>query len=489
MKKVYLDKLKRNKNGGIDWKDSVGLVVPFQYDDIKGEIKIISYNSKTQYLKIEYDGKVYKKHTNTLVNCTLGEILNKINKKYKYNIGDIVNGLVIIDQTRNVSKNGCTKRGYTVKCLTDGYINKNVSEYTLKAGVGCPVCDNKIVVSGINDVATTRPDLVKYFKNISDAKLYTKGSDKVVKFSCPICGFEKSMKVNDLSNQGFGCSMCSDGVSYPNKFVQYFLFCIGADFVVEKKFRWSNNRRYDIYIPSLNCIIENNGKQHYDLAFGDTIDGARKVKDEQINDKLKRDLALSNGIKHYVVLDCRKSRLDWIKNSIMNSELPNLLNFKEEDIDWKKCGECAANNILKEVCETFNKGNKTIQDIADEFKIHYSTARGYLKTGKRLGICDYDGKYNQIKIKYDEEEHTISEWCDILGLKYVTVQKRYRKGLTPKECLSNNDLGNTIIEEHNGIKLSLKGWAKSINVPYSTFLRVYHRNNDDINETLNVFKN
>ena len=50
-------------------------------------------------------------------------------------------------------------------------------------------------------------------------------------------------------------------------------------------FEWSENKRYDVYIPYLNCIVENHGEQHYNNSFK-SLNG-RTLEEEQKNDKYK----------------------------------------------------------------------------------------------------------------------------------------------------------------------------------------------------------
>ena len=94
-----------------------------------------------------------------------------------------------------------------VRCIIDGY-TWNASPRNLLRGRKCAVCTNHKVVSGINDIATTRPDLVKYFKNKYESQKYTSGSDKVVDVVCPECGFEDKIRIGNLSRFGFACNGC-----------------------------------------------------------------------------------------------------------------------------------------------------------------------------------------------------------------------------------------------------------------------------------------
>ena len=106
-----------------------------------------------------------------------------------------------------------------VKCVIDGY-QWYADPRKLMRGCKCPVCTNRIVMIGVNDIATMRPDLVKYFKNKDDAFKYTCGSGKFVDVVCTECGHEDNVKVCDLSRYGFSCSGCYE-IKYGRKRVPY----------------------------------------------------------------------------------------------------------------------------------------------------------------------------------------------------------------------------------------------------------------------------
>ena len=313
----------------------------------------------------------------------------KNGNKYLHNIGDIVNGLEILSYTRHGKKN---EKAYFTRCIKDGYENpKPITESHLKRGDSCSVCSNQVIVKGINDLHTTANWMCQYIVNEEDWYRYAKQSNKKVTVKCPHCGQEKYMIICNLYNRGFSCS-CGDGNSYPNKFVVALLNQLNIDYEVEKTFSWSENRRYDIYIPSLNCIIENHGEQHYI-----TSRRGRSLQEEQTNDLMKEILAKGNGVRYYIELDCRESSLEWIKDSVMQSDLPKLLGFKEDDVNWNKCEEFALSNLVKQVCDYRRETNKTANEIAKEFKLGLSTVILYLKRGVKLGWCEYDAKKEQLK--------------------------------------------------------------------------------------------
>ena len=314
----------------------------------------------------------------------------KYNKDYFYKVGDIVNGLEILSQARWGERN---LKAYMTRCINDGYRSpKPIREDHLKRGVGCSLCRNQMVVRGINDLYTTANWMCKYIVREEYWYTHTKSSNKKVLVRCSNCNREKYIIVNNLYNQGFSCD-CSDGNSYPNKFVYALLNQLNIEYETEKTFDWSEGKRYDIYIPSLRCIIENHGKQHYEENGGTW----KSLYQEQTNDLMKKILANGNGIIHYVELDCRKSQVKWIKNSIKNSELLELLHFTENDINWNKCEEFALSNLVKQVCEYKKETDKTLTEIGEKFKINRATVSKYLSYGVKLGWCEYNGEEERIK--------------------------------------------------------------------------------------------
>lgn len=155
-------------------------------------------------------------------------------------------------------------------------------------------------------------------------------------------------------------------------------------FIPEKSFNWSDGKIYDQYLPDFNAIIENHGKQHYeDVKVFNTV-----VDDQNKNDIYKKNIALDNGIKFYIELDCRESNFEYIKKSIMNSILPDILNFSENDIDWKYCDECSRKTIIKEICLKWNN-HKNITIISEEYNMDKHTISSYLEIGSNIRWCDY----------------------------------------------------------------------------------------------------
>lgn len=244
----------------------------------------------------------------------------------------------------------------------------------------------QFVLRGVNDLATTHPHLVKYFVNKEDAHRHFAKSGQKIKTKCPSCGVQKEMFALNLARRGFSCSICSDGVSYPEKLIGAMLNQIDIDFKKEVSLD-KGKTRYDFYIGSRKTIIEVHGEQHYLKGFYSC--GGRTVEEEQANDRYKHGLALENGIEHYIVIDARESSLEWIRNSVLNSELTNLFNFSNEDIDWDKIANECESSLVKEVCDYFKMKGGTATNVAKIFRLNISTVIKYLKRGTEMGWCDF----------------------------------------------------------------------------------------------------
>ena len=167
----------------------------------------------------------------------------------------------------------------------------------------CPVCSNKIIVKGINDLWTTNSDIAKLLANPEDGYKYSFGSEEKLNWICPQCKsiiYNKSL--NMVVHDGLSCPHCSDGISYPEKFMYNVLNQLNVDFIFQysyKNAKWCKginyNIRYDFYIQSFNCIIETHGLQHYEERDTSSI-YCNTLQKEQENDEFKKALAIKNGI-------------------------------------------------------------------------------------------------------------------------------------------------------------------------------------------------
>ena len=241
------------------------------------------------------------------------------------------------------------------------------------------------VVRGKTDLWTTHPEIAKLLLNKEDGYILSKESHKKADFRCPHCHTViKNKIVRSVWRHGLKCPVCSDGISYPEKFVACLLEHLGISYVRDNTMPWSNDKRYDFYIEDMSLIIETHGVQHYS---SEKVFCKENARDEADNDLYKRELALSNGIGHYVELDCRNSDFNYIKTSVLNSELSLLFNL--DNIDWNQVGKASLKSKVLEVCELYNSGVKSRTKISNALNLHISTVIDYLTRCADVGLCDY----------------------------------------------------------------------------------------------------
>ena len=397
----------------IKWEDSIGYKVHFIYKDIEDDIEIINSlrkNNRTK-IKIKYKNICIEISSGNLKECRLGKILGKVTKEFKIEIGQIFKDekryLTIIDREYRKNKNGQNKKYYKYRCNKCGVELWSIESALLgKRKQGCSCCAGKTIVKGINDIATTNPEMIKYFVDIEDIYTHSYCSGEKVLCKCPICGFKKEIIISSLYSQGFSCPQCSDGISYPEKVMNNLLNKLNINFIYQytkTNTKWCGKYKYDFYFELNNekYIIETHGLQHYKNG---SFNNYCSLERQQENDKNKKELALKNGIKeeNYIVIDCRKSELEWIKNNIINSKLNEI--FYLNNIDWIKIGQNSEKSLVKEVCnywylhnEINNEGLRT-SDLSKIFKVNAGTVMNYLKKGTELGWCNYNAREELLKI-------------------------------------------------------------------------------------------
>jgi len=415
LKKVFLDDLPRFKEGmhknKINWQECMWHKVKFIYDNIEDKIEIVNYIKKGQKLSIRYKYKIYIISTSNFTNCRLGKILGICTNEYKYNIGQIIKTktgeIEIIEQIRILSKNKNGK-GYKYKCLIDGNIDK-ITEGQINRNGGCNVCYGRKTLKSYNSITKTHPHIAKLLKYPERGNKLTHGSNVSEIFVCPDCGYEKSFEIQKITTRGFSCSRCGDGISYPNKFIYSFLNQLNENYIPEYISKWSLNKRYDNYLPDRNEIWEVHGEQHYKYKYK-SFNNTKTLEEEQENDRLKRELAENNDLK-YIIIDARKSELEWIKNSIMN--IPEFQRYDLSNINWLKCHEFACSSLVKTACNYWNSGIKNTVEIGKLMKLSRSTIINYLKQGnKELKWCDYDLKKAMIENGVNRGKSIIQLSCN-----------------------------------------------------------------------------
>ena len=324
------------------------------------------------------------------------------NEEFIFRLSGIGSGVIALDEYQGVNtpiRFQCSK-GHIWSAKPASILN----------GTGCPYCAGKKVLVGYNDMWTTRPDIAELLNNPDDGYKYTCSSGIELEFKCPDCGSIVKRKPCIVSYYGTSCHICSDSISYPNKFGRAFLKQLPIEnYKYEYQPNWAKPYFYDNYFEYDNSkyIIEMDGGLHYREGeiFHKPLEERKRI------DNLKTELAIQNGI-NIIRIECLESNCDYIKKNILTSELNAV--FDLSNIDWKLCDESAQKRFVKEACNLYMSGITT-KEIALQLCVSTGTVYKYIKTGRKLGWCDSrQNAPKSIAINLvDNDENVIHSFCSM----------------------------------------------------------------------------
>ena len=158
---------------------------------------------------------------------------------------------------------GSNKRAYW-KCPKCGYSwdSKINNRATLLRR--CPCCCNRVIVKGVNDLQTLRPDLAKewdYNKNDITPDKISVANGRKVWWLCPLGHSYQATVLHRSYGDGTKCPICNSGrqTSFAEQCVYYYVKKEYPDAINRYKADWLDNFELDIYIPSINYAIEYDG--------------------------------------------------------------------------------------------------------------------------------------------------------------------------------------------------------------------------------------
>ena len=246
---------------------------------------------------------------------------------------------------------------------------------------GCPYCSGRRPIVGESDLWTTRPDVAALLLHHEDGYNLTAGSGKYVDFKCPNCGTISNHILSNICKRGCSCSVCSDGISYPNKFMASMLEQLGVNYSPE--FIMGGKRyRYDFYLTDHQTIIEMHGRQHYER-----WDRSNQTLEEiQQNDNEKKYFAINNGVKNYIVIESKCSDINYIATRIKKSTLSMMFDLSK--VDWYKCGFYATGSLVHKTASLYNEGYD-VEFISNELKVDSTTIYKWLKRATELQLCNW----------------------------------------------------------------------------------------------------
>ena len=425
--------------GKVNWGESVGKTINGYYKSNPYSLTILNYDKRTRYLFFKINGNIKKITTGNLQKNKLGSILGYITTDFRYEVNQQIvsknRNYTIVDrkiEKRRHGKSEVNEKLYKYKCNICGFdgrkpcyingIEKDfwVTEDSIRKGTNCTCCGHNAhsIQPGINDIGTTDSWMIPYFKNKNDIYKYSRCSENIIDFICPVCGDYKKYQIKEVTRfRTLPCSCSSNKMSFPEKMMFSILKQIDIDFIYQHKFDWMkfkdihNIDRYgisDFVIPKLNLIIEMDGGFH----IKDVPQFNQFAVENQFIDNCKDTIALENGFKTIRILS-DKSNFSYIKNNIIDSELFVLLPLK--NIDWKIVKQNTLSNITKEICEIKKKHpNMTVPEISKLTKYNVNMIRTALKNGSELGWCVYN---------ISHEKRIAAKKCDHSHLKKLKREK------------------------------------------------------------------
>ena len=159
---------------------------------------------------------------------------------------------------------------YTLNSNEDAFWICSKCGYHFKAKIcnrakrkSCACCSGKIVVAGINDLATTHPQLVEEWHPTKNGNLSPQevsfGMAKRVWWLCHE-GHEYIASILHRSS-GTSCPVCNSGrqTSFAEQAVFYYVKKVFPDAINHYKDIFDNSMELDIYIPSIKLAIEYDG--------------------------------------------------------------------------------------------------------------------------------------------------------------------------------------------------------------------------------------
>ena len=385
---------------------------------------------------------------------SLEEKLEKTKKRIFELVGneyEIVDGFTAIDDMakfRHNCKNG-----------EKHYFDMTPTSFIYR-GSRC-YCENPSisrVIPGFNDIHTTRPDVEEWMHNKEDAYKYSMSSKEKILWDCPDCKNTFEERICNVNSNRLSCPFCSDGISYPNKFMYNSLYQIkdDLDFLEREynpdwcKFEFNGNKRcgkYDVYfgINGQRYIVEmDGGLGHGNKAHTNSL----LSQDELLQiDLIKDKLAEEHGIK-VIRIDCNyktDDRYAYILNNVLNSNLKDIIDLSKIDFDLSN--KNSINSLIVKAGELWNHGF-TAGQIRKELKIGEGTVTSYLKTASEIGVCDYSVEKSKARSKYRKV------YCVTFDTVYDTITEGANECKTSrdsvKRCCEDN---NKSVKNRDGISL------------------------------------
>ena len=232
-------------------------------------------------------------------------------------------------------------------------------------GSGCPVCANKIIIEGVNDLGTTNPDLIDDWdveKNIVEGKKYTEissGSEYKAHWKCRYCGHEWRAYVYSRA-AGFGCPECAKRwqSSVPEMTLLYYVQKMFPEAVNRYQPEWIKPSEIDIFVPELSLGIEYDGQ-----AWHNSIE-----KDLEKDEKCKRNGVALLRVREPLCPQLKDRELTYVRSSKALNTMDQMV------VDVFTLIECKYSiKLNKDIC--FEKDKESIFEKLGYHKLENNIAQ------------------------------------------------------------------------------------------------------------------
>lgn len=280
---------------------------------------------------------------------------------------------------------------------SNGHKWSTITANVLNKHSGCPYCCGRLPIVGETDLWTVRPDVASLLLNPEHGYKLKSNSHFKTDFVCPNCNsILKNKIVRNVSKRGLQCSVCSDGISYPNKFARAMLQQLNVhDIEYEWNPNWLKPYFYDNYFiyNGIEYVLEmDGGIGHGNVTY--------KTQEKDI-DGLQRDIFKDNlALDHNIVVIridcnyCNNNRFEYIKNNIVNSILADI--FDLSMINWNECDKLAQSSMIYRVAEMYNNG-MTVKEIIDITGYGHTTIHKWLKHAAEINLCIYSPEKSKLR--------------------------------------------------------------------------------------------
>ena len=244
-------------------------------------------------------------------------------------------------------------------------------------GYRCPVCANRIIVSGINDFASCNDRLIKewnYEKNVDiDPRKISSNYTKKV-WWIGECGHEWEASVYSRTKLGTNCPICAEErhSSVSEKSVLFYLKKSNKYKEILENYKDNNIKlELDIYIPEINTAIEYDGERWH-----------RNIEKDLRKDKMceKNNIRIirlrENGCPKYssnsIKFSLKNNKIKGLEEAILN--VLNFLNINNIDVNIEK-----DNTEILSMINFMVKENSILNLYPDIAKEWHPTKNGNLK--------------------------------------------------------------------------------------------------------------